>query len=113
MALRFIRTERHVQQKSPCALSALEAPAGYGKTTAIRSILRDSETPVYWYTAVELGLMNGYLDGTFQPGNGIRLCEVIKLAATVNNIYYGGSMDDVRYEHQDGQNVLTLVKTIG
>ena len=36
-----------------CSLSVLEAPAGYGKTTAIRSLLRDSDTAVNWYTAVE------------------------------------------------------------
>ena len=36
-----------------CSLSALEAPAGYGKTTAVRKILKESREPVYWYTAVE------------------------------------------------------------
>ena len=45
--------KRRLEQVKIRALSALEAPAGYGKTTAIRNVLRDSETPVYWYTAVE------------------------------------------------------------
>lgn len=36
-----------------CPLSILEAPAGYGKTTAVHRILDGSEEPVYWYTAVE------------------------------------------------------------
>ncbi len=36
-----------------CSLSALEAPAGYGKTTAVRKLLKESGTPVSWYTAVE------------------------------------------------------------
>ena len=45
--------KRKLEQVKTCALSVLEAPAGYGKTTAIRTILQDSETPVYWYTAVE------------------------------------------------------------
>lgn len=45
--------KRKLEQVKTRALSVLEAPAGYGKTTAIRTILQDSETPVYWYTAVE------------------------------------------------------------
>ena len=35
------------------SLIAMEAPAGYGKTTAIRNILADSERQIMWYTAVE------------------------------------------------------------
>ena len=42
-----------LEQVKACALSALEAPAGYGKTTAIRSLLRDSDAEVCWFTAVE------------------------------------------------------------
>ena len=34
-------------------LSALEAPAGYGKTTAVHHILGDQSSNVFWYTAVE------------------------------------------------------------
>ena len=34
-------------------LTAMEAPAGYGKTTFLHSILDDLNEPVYWYTAVE------------------------------------------------------------
>ena len=45
--------KRKLEQVKNRTLSALEAPAGYGKTTAIRNIFHDSETPVYWYTAVE------------------------------------------------------------
>ena len=45
--------KRKLEQVKTRSLSALEAPAGYGKTTAIRNILQDSETAVYWYTAVE------------------------------------------------------------
>ncbi len=36
-----------------CSLSALEAPAGYGKTTAVRKALEDAEETVCWYTSVE------------------------------------------------------------
>ena len=36
-----------------CALSVLEAPAGYGKTTAVNQVLDGLDEPVYWYTAVE------------------------------------------------------------
>ncbi|MBR3508441.1 MAG: hypothetical protein IKO03_06720 [Lachnospiraceae bacterium] len=36
-----------------CSLSVLEAPAGYGKTTAVHRILDGRKEPVYWYTAVE------------------------------------------------------------
>ena len=35
------------------ALSALEAPAGYGKTTAIRRLFGESDGSVCWFTAVE------------------------------------------------------------
>ena len=34
-------------------LSVLEAPAGYGKTTAVHRILDGRDEPIYWYTAVE------------------------------------------------------------
>lgn len=36
-----------------CSLSVLEAPAGYGKTTAVNMLLSGSETRANWYTAVE------------------------------------------------------------
>ena len=36
-----------------CPLSALEAPAGYGKTTAVRQAMRDQPGEVCWYTAVQ------------------------------------------------------------
>ena len=52
--------KRKLEQVKTRALSVLEAPAGYGKTTAIRTILQDSETPVYWYTAVESMLDNSF-----------------------------------------------------
>ena len=35
------------------ALSVLEAPAGYGKTTAVHWVLDGLSEPVFWYTAVE------------------------------------------------------------
>ena len=35
------------------SLSVLEAPAGYGKTTAVHWVLDGLKEPVYWYTAVE------------------------------------------------------------
>ena len=44
-----------------CALSALEAPAGYGKTTAIRRLLGESDATVCWFTAVE-----GMADNSFR-----------------------------------------------
>ena len=36
-----------------CSLSVLEAPAGYGKTTAVNMLLDGSTSQVNWYTAVE------------------------------------------------------------
>ena len=44
-----------------CALSALEAPAGYGKTTAIRQIFSEEDASVRWFTAVE-----GMADNSFR-----------------------------------------------
>lgn len=35
-----------------CALSALEAPAGYGKTTAVRRLFQESDAAVRWFTAM-------------------------------------------------------------
>ena len=43
------------------ALSALEAPAGYGKTTAIRQLFREGDATVCWFTAVE-----GMADNSFR-----------------------------------------------
>ena len=40
----------HINEYS---LIAMEAPAGYGKTTAIRNILAESDRQIFWYTAVE------------------------------------------------------------
>ena len=40
--------------------------------------------------AVQLGIMNGYVDGSFKPTGNIKLSEVIKMAAVVNDIYLGG-----------------------
>lgn len=40
-------------QSRKCALTVLEAPAGYGKTTAVREFLSGLDEPVNWYTAVE------------------------------------------------------------
>lgn len=41
-------------------------------------------------TAVCLGIMNGYSDGTFLPNNDLKLCEAIKMALTVYDIYNFG-----------------------
>ena len=49
-----------LQMIKKCALSALEAPAGYGKTTAIRQLLGESDATVCWFTAVE-----GMADNSF------------------------------------------------
>ena len=50
-----------LQRVKDCALSALEAPAGYGKTTAIRQLFGESESSVCWFTAVE-----GMADNSFR-----------------------------------------------
>lgn len=42
-------------------------------------------------TAVCLGIMNGYSDGTFLPNNDLKLCEAIKMALTVYDIYNFGA----------------------
>ena len=44
-----------------CALSALEAPAGYGKTTAVRRLFSEGDASVRWFTAVE-----GMSDNSFR-----------------------------------------------
>ena len=36
-----------------CPLTAVEAPAGYGKTTAVRKALENAEGTVWWHTSVE------------------------------------------------------------
>lgn len=41
-------------------------------------------------TAVCLGIMNGYADGTFLPNNELKLCEAIKMALMVYDIYNFG-----------------------
>lgn len=41
--------------------------------------------------AYELGIMNGYQDGTFYADGNIRISEAIKMAAVVHNIYNGGT----------------------
>lgn len=40
--------------------------------------------------AYELGIMNGYQDGTFYAEGNIRISEAIKMASVVHNIYNGG-----------------------
>lgn len=49
-----------------------------------------------WYdsavqTAAELGIMNGKGGGIFEPEGNIRVCEAIKMACVVHNIYNGGT----------------------
>ena len=44
---------RRLQHILDCPVSALEAPAGYGKTTAVHKILEKQEGCTAWYTAVE------------------------------------------------------------
>ncbi|MBO7659402.1 MAG: hypothetical protein J6T65_08850 [Clostridia bacterium] len=53
---------------SNCALTALEAPAGYGKTTAIRQLFKESDSSVRWFTAVEGMADNSYRWFTRQLG---------------------------------------------
>ena len=50
-----------LQKIKTCAFSALEAPAGYGKTTAIRRLLGESDEEVRWFTAVEGMADNSFL----------------------------------------------------
>ena len=50
-----------LEQVKTCSLSALEAPAGYGKTTAIRRLFAESDASVHWFTAVE-----GMVDNSFR-----------------------------------------------
>ena len=50
-----------LEEVNTCALSALEAPAGYGKTTAIRRLFGEGEASVRWFTAVE-----GMADNSFR-----------------------------------------------
>ena len=50
-----------LEEVKTCALSALEAPAGYGKTTAIRRLFQESDAEVSWFTAVE-----GMTDNSFR-----------------------------------------------
>lgn len=50
-----------LERVKSCALSALEAPAGYGKTTAVRQLFQDGAAAVSWFTAVE-----GIADNSFR-----------------------------------------------
>ncbi len=47
------RLKERLRRIPESALSVLEAPAGYGKTTAVHWALEGRPEPVYWYTAVE------------------------------------------------------------
>ena len=47
------RLNAKLEQLKTCPLSALEAPAGYGKTTAVRQAMKDQKGEVCWYTAVQ------------------------------------------------------------
>ncbi len=55
-----------------------------------------SDTPVdawymkYLYPALELGIINGYPNGTFKPGNDINLAETLKI--------FFESIDDITYD---------------
>lgn len=53
--------------------------AWYG--TEHRGVIRD---------AAELGLMNGMGDGTFRPDKELRICEAVKIACVLHDIYHGG-----------------------
>ena len=50
-----------LEKVKTCAFSALEAPAGYGKTTAIRQLFQESDMSVCWFTAVD-----GMADNSFR-----------------------------------------------
>ena len=50
-----------LEKVNTSALSALEAPAGYGKTTAIRELFSEGDSSVRWFTAVE-----GMADNSFR-----------------------------------------------
>ncbi len=52
---------KKLEEVTACALSALEAPAGYGKTTAVRRLFRENDAAVSWYTSVE-----GMADNSFR-----------------------------------------------
>ena len=47
------RLMKQLNQISACSLSALEAPAGYGKTTAVHKALDGASGTICWYTSVE------------------------------------------------------------
>ena len=47
------RLTKQLNEISFCSLSALEAPAGYGKTTAVHKALDGKDGTVCWYTSVE------------------------------------------------------------
>lgn len=47
------RLFRKLEMNRTAALIAIEAPAGYGKTTVAQQFLDSSEEPLFWYTAVE------------------------------------------------------------
>ena len=55
-----VLTEK-LEKIKTCALSVLEAPAGYGKTTAVRRLFNEGEASVRWFTAVE-----GMADNSFR-----------------------------------------------
>ncbi len=61
--------KRKLDKVKVCALTALEAPAGYGKTTAIRRLFQESDSSVRWFTAVDGMTDDSFLWFTRQLGS--------------------------------------------
>ncbi|MBR5702022.1 MAG: hypothetical protein IKX47_06105, partial [Oscillospiraceae bacterium] len=54
------RLNKLLQRIPRCSLTVLEAPAGYGKTTAVHYALDEAENQAFWYTAVESAPDNSF-----------------------------------------------------
>ncbi|MDA1060684.1 MAG: septal ring lytic transglycosylase RlpA family protein [bacterium] len=61
-----------------------------------------SDTPVdawymkYLYPSLELGIISGYPDGTFKPGNDINLAETLKIFfESIDDIDYGNTEENL------------------
>lgn len=79
-----------------CADSLTDANSKFSLSTEYYGF-RDTDESA-WYgsqqqgvvkTVVQLGIMNGYADGTFHPTDNITLSEAIKMAAVVHAVYNG------------------------
>ena len=72
------------------SVANFKAVAAYGSAT-FKDVGAGAWYDSYIREAYELGIMNGKGGGVFEPNGNIRVCEAIKMACVVHNIYNGGT----------------------